>query len=251
MVTHLVKKFCNNVDGIIAPSSIVEEQLQQSQIKTKTARIPSGVAEHFFSAMPRLPKQPSTKIQLLSVSRFAKEKNITFLLDVVAALNPTQFNTTFIGYGPEKNNLERYAFHHKKISPQAVQFIERPSKEILLHAYYAADIFIFASKSETQGIVLAEAMSQGTPVVAVHGPGQRDLIEQGKNGFLVHTQQDMQTVLEYIHANPTLLASLQHNAFATAQNFKPEIVTQKLIDFYYDVINHYSTSPKRNFELIY
>lgn len=236
LVHYAVKKFCSNIDGIIAPSSIIEERLEQSNITTQRALIPTGISEQFFAHQLVLPKKINKPLQLLTVSRFAKEKNITFLLDVIANLNPNYFKATFIGYGPEKKNLEKYAFHHKKIPPAMLTFIEKPPKEQLIQAYYHADLFLFASQSETQGLVLAEAMSQATPVIALDGPGQRDIIKHGNNGFLVHSPEEMQAMIEFLQKNTTTLHLLQKNAFETGQTLKPEKTTCSLLNFYYKLL---------------
>jgi len=245
IVKHMVHTFCKKIDGIIAPSSIVQEQLFKADIKTPIARIASSIAEDFFLPLPLLSKKINQPFHVITVSRFAKEKNIPFLIDVVAELDPTAFVATFIGYGPEKKRLEKYAFSHKKIPPHMITFVEKPSKELLMRSYYNADLFIFASQSETQGLVLAEAMSQGTPVIALQGPGQRDLIEHGKNGYLIYNQQEMQNAVELLQQNPFLIERLQKNAFETAQQFTPEKVTSSLVHFYHDIINQHSLSNKR------
>jgi 1,2-diacylglycerol 3-alpha-glucosyltransferase len=237
-VQRIVKNFCTSVDGIIAPSSIIEDRLKEFEIIKPRAQIPTGLGDHFFSAPLALPKPVKDKVHLLSVSRFVKEKNIPFLLDVIAQLNPKKYSVQLIGYGPERAYLEEYAYVQKKIPRETLAFIEKPSPEALKKAYADADLFIFASQSETQGLVLAEAMSQGTPVIALHGPGQRDIIEQGKNGFLVHTRNQMRDIIEHLHTNKRELASLQQHALATAQCFDTDNVTQKVVEFYYMILQN-------------
>ena len=82
--------------------------------------------------------------------------------------------------------------------------IEKPSKQKLLELYQQADLFIFASISETQGLVLAEAMASGTPVIALDGPGQRDVIENGFNGYLVNNIGEMCQAIQQIVFNQEL-----------------------------------------------
>lgn len=238
LVQQLVKNFCHTVDGIIAPSSIIEERLQEFNLAKPYARIPTGLADHFFAERPLLPKPPTQKMHLLSVSRFVKEKNIPFLLDVIATLDPQHFFVQLIGYGPERAHLEKYAYVQKKIPSTMLQFIEKPSPEALKKAYAHADLFIFASQSETQGLVLAEAMSQGTPVIALHGPGQKDIVESGKNGFLVHTRNQMREIIDHFNSNKHELALLQQQAFETAHSFTAQKVIENLLAFYQAILKN-------------
>jgi 1,2-diacylglycerol 3-alpha-glucosyltransferase len=236
-VQRVVKNFCTSVDGIIAPSSIIEDRLKEFEIIKPRAQIPTGLGDHFFSAPLALPKPTKEKVQLLSVSRFVKEKNIPFLLDVIAQLDPKKYSVQLIGYGPERAYLEEYAYVQKKIPRETLAFIEKPSPETLKKAYADADLFIFASQSETQGLVLAEAMSQGTPVIALHGPGQRDIIEQGKNGFLIYSSQEMVKQLEYLTNNRHAISLLQHHAFQTSQTYTTKKILEQLLTFYQGILD--------------
>ena len=79
-------------------------------------------------------------------------------------------------------------------------------------------------------------MSQGTPIIALQGPGQRDLIQHGINGFLVSSQGEMKDRIEQVASDPSLHISLQKNAFATAQHFTSKQSTLKLLGFYEKII---------------
>lgn len=186
-------------------------------------------------------------MHLLSVSRFVKEKNIPFLLDVIAQLDPKKFFIQLIGYGPERARLEEYAYVHKKIPRSTLAFIEKPSPDVLKKAYADADLFIFASQSETQGLVLAEAMSQGTPVIALHGPGQRDIIEQGKNGFLVHSPQEMVTYLEHLNNNRHEISLLQHRAFETSHTYTAKKILEDTLRFYQNILEQKNNKSAKVF----
>jgi 1,2-diacylglycerol 3-alpha-glucosyltransferase len=165
-----------------------------------------------------------------------QEKNIPFLLDLMAQLPAHEFHLTLAGYGSEYAALQDYAYTVKKLSREQIRFIENPSKQLLVKLYRTAHIFVFASQSETQGLVLAEAMAQGTPVVALDGPGQRDIIKNGYNGFLVHDHTEMKDILERIKADEKLCDVLQNNAQKTAEHYTAEYSVRKLIEFYYAVI---------------
>ena len=227
-----LEKFCNSIDGIIAPGSYVEKQIRAYAPKKPVQIIPSSIAPLFFENRPELPKSITKPFTLLTVSRFTPEKNIPFLLDVMKLLKNCPFRLILAGYGSEYDQLKAYAYKVQKLSPNTILFIEKPSKELLINLYHQAHLFLFASTSDTQGLVLAEAMSQGTPVIALDGPGQRDSIKNGHNGFLVTTQNEMAQKIRSTLSNRRLLTMLQNNTLETAQNYSSTRLTEKLTDFY-------------------
>jgi 1,2-diacylglycerol 3-alpha-glucosyltransferase len=234
-VNYLVRSFCSNVDGIIAPSAAIKERIKE-HTTTKTEIIPSAIAPLFFIKQENKLKKKQLFLQLLTVSRFTKEKNLPFLLDVFSLLKNSRFQFILAGYGYEYNALKNYAYDTKKLSTHQVLFIEKPSKQLLLELYKNAQLFLFSSTSDTQGLVLAEAMASGTPVIALDGPGQRDIIKDGFNGFIVNNKHEMKEKIEEVIFNKQLYTSLQSNAYETAQRFSPEHVKNQILDFYSDIL---------------
>ena len=112
-----------------------------------------------------------------------------------------------------------------------VTFVVKPQKKKLIKLYKESDLFIYASQTETQGLVTCEALAAGTPVVALNGPGQSDIID-GKNGVLVNSKEEMISWIEKISKDESLHKQMQKNAFETAQMYSSETMTKKLIDFY-------------------
>lgn len=173
---------------------------------------------------------------MLTVSRFVTEKNLFFLLDTMRLLDINKFELTLIGYGSLYNELQKYAYGFCKFSPNEVRFIEKPAQEILSHEYRSADAFIFASKTETQGLVLAEAMANGLPVIAVDAPGSRDIVQSMVNGFLVANIDEMKTKLETLASDNHLHQKLSQGAVQTAQNYRAEKCIAQLIEHYHHVL---------------
>lgn len=237
--SHLVKKyinnavyqFCQSVDLIIAPTPTVKNQLKKKRIKTPIKVIPTAIASFFFNQ--KIERQEnSEKFHLLCVSRFVPEKNLFFLLDVLKMLAQNKFTLTLVGYGSLYDELREYAFDKLKLSADILFFVEKPSKEKLINQYHKADLFLFASTTETQGMVLAEAMASGLPVIAVNAPGSRDIIENGMNGFLVETRDEMKKNIERLASNKKEYAQLQQHALKTAQNYHAAIAIEQLLKVY-------------------
>ena len=114
--------------------------------------------------------------------------------------------------------------------PDAVRFIENPDDLVALYAQ--SDLFVFPSQTDTQGIVLAESLSQGTPIIALEGYGQRDAIIEGHNGFIVQNQAAMIATIERIASDQLLHAALCVGAQESSLRYAPSIVTDRLINFY-------------------
>lgn len=231
LIQYHVNHYCNDVDGIIAPSSEIKQKLEYSCIQKPIIMLPTGLSSIFYHKKLKLPQSSSSAFQLLTVSRFSKEKNIPFLLDVFSQLDQKKFTFTLVGFGPEYEILKNYAYNTLQLSPRNIKFIESPPLKELLHLYRKSNLFIYASYSETQGLVLNEALAAGTPVVSLDGPGQRESIN-GKNGCIIHTQKEMVQAIVKISSDPNQQQVMQKEAWLSAQNYKIERLTKKLILFY-------------------
>lgn len=228
----LALDYCKKVDSIVAPSKSIANYLRQEEIKTPIKVIPSAINPIFFTPESKSSQNINCKFKLITVSRFVKEKNIPFLLKAFSKLNHNKFELTLVGYGPEQETLESLAFEKLKIPRECAKFVIAPSKQELAQLYQSADLFIFASSTETQGLVLAEAMGSGTPVVAVEAPGSKDIVVNGKNGFLVHSQSEMVCKINQLANNAELLNILKKEAREQAQNYSPTKLTNKLVQLY-------------------
>ncbi len=238
--TYLVKKyinnavyqFCQSVNAIIAPTVTIKNQLKKKGIKNQIKVIPTPIAPQFFLHKKERDVSHKKKFDLLCVSRFVPEKNLFFLLDVMKMLNHDNFTLTLVGYGALYDELRSYAFNKLALSEYSIQFVEKPTKEKLIDEYSNADLFVFSSTTETQGMVLAEAMACGLPVVAVNAPGASDIIENGCNGFLIETRSEMKSILERIYADKKLYTHLKQHALITAQHYQPKRVIEQLVKLY-------------------
>lgn len=232
VVQATVKSYCDSVDHIVAPSSFVHEHIKASEVTTPVSIVPSPLQKMFMPSVTFAPRRANKPFQLLFVSRFAKEKNIPLLLQMFAQLPQDTFALTLIGYGPEYEALRSYAYDELRLAPSAVQFIRKPARKVIAHWYRTADCFVFSSTTETQGLVLAEAMAGGLPVIAVDGPGQRDIVVRGENGFIVDDAQVMREMVTRIAGDSTLHAKLQRGAWKTAQEYAPSCLVKKLCACY-------------------
>ncbi len=229
IITWRVLLFCRNIDHIIAPSRGIKDYLQTGNIE-KTTTLASGLPP-FFLSQPFLAKKLEKPYQLLYVGRFVKEKNIPLLFEVMAQL-PAEYQLTLVGYGEYTQYLQRYAYDFRHLSSDRIHFIIQPDKKRLLTFYQKAHLFLFPSQTDTQGIVLAEAMAASTPVIAMEGWGQADIICHGENGFMVENEGEMVRMIKTVVQDPDVYRRLQNGAYTTAQRYTSASLVKELISLY-------------------
>lgn len=232
LIAHHVRHFCNKCDLVIMPTSMVQKRCD-SWLQVPTCVIPSGIDERYYYPYAR--KVPSSVLQLLTIGRMVPEKRVTILLDAASMLE-IDYRLTLIGYGYQYDYLQNYAYQIKKLSAEQVQFIHQPSKEMMAAWYAKADLFLFAAPHDTQGLVLAEAMASSTPVIALPGPGQQEIVQNGYNGYIVQSVEEMVATIRMLSKQSSLLQQLQEGAWQTAQSYRPQICTQQLVDVYQSIL---------------
>jgi glycosyltransferase involved in cell wall biosynthesis len=231
----LVRLFCKRVHGIIAPSKAIAELLRERA--TYVEVIATGVQRDFLPDA-NIPLHHHGPLRLLVVSRLVKEKNIYAILDVAHKLTQqgVAYQLTIIGYGDEYDALHAYAYQKLNLSHEQVFFLHKPARAVIMQAYKDADLFLFTSHTDTQGLVLAESMAAATAVIAFDGAGQRDIVKQGYNGFIVADVDAMATAIAQLDTKRDRLAALKRGAQITAHAYHPERAVKRLFDFYKRVI---------------
>jgi glycosyltransferase involved in cell wall biosynthesis len=184
------RRQCNAVDGIVSPSKPMLDVLKQYGIKTPAEVVATGLDDSSFANVDgehfRMSHDiPLTQPMLLFVGRVAHEKNIGFLLEMHLELikNHPDALLVITGEGPAEESI-KHSIDKLDISNKVrmIGYLDRSHE--LIACYKAADIFVFASKSETQGLVLLEAMAQGTAVVAIAELGTKSILIEGE-GVLI------------------------------------------------------------------
>lgn len=185
---QLATEYCNLCSRIIAPSESIAKLLKERGVLVPIEAIPTGIDTGEFgnadgAAFRKKHGIPEDCLLIGHVGRLAEEKNLHFLVEAVKEELRRSDHVRFllVGDGPEKTKLlESLAdFPDRVIAPGSLQGCD------LSNAYASMDVFVFASQSETQGMVLAEAMAAGIPVVALDGSGVREIVEDGGNGFML------------------------------------------------------------------
>lgn len=192
-VIELASRYANLSDQVIAPSESIAELLRERGVEAPVAVVPTGVDYPFFreSDGTRVREElglSSETFVVGHVGRLAPEKNLGFLAEAVIEFVRDYEPSAFLlaGAGPsERDVIDR--FEANGLQDRIFPLGEMDHDE-LRHVDAAMDVFAFASKSETQGMVLAEAMAAGTPVVALDASGVREILADEQNGRLIQNE---------------------------------------------------------------
>ncbi len=177
----LTQRFANAADAVIVPTPTMLRRLRALGVTTPIAVVPSGIDVAAFAASARgaairaryaIPRDARV---VAFVGRLGREKNIESVIDAFARMNDETARLLLVGDGPHRARLERRA-REAGVAARTTFTGELP-RESLPDVYSAADVFAFASRSETQGLVLVEALAAGVPVVALDTPQTRDVLE--------------------------------------------------------------------------
>lgn len=228
--------FCKAVDALVFPRAFLADHVKKKfGIKNYYTVIPSSIDEQFFA--PSTVSPSNKEWVLLTVSRFTPEKNLFFLLRVIKLLSSLPIVLKLVGYGTQLEELKHYAYNELELSIRTVIFIIKPPKNMLIDVYKSAHLFLFSSLTETQGIVLAEALVSGLPVIALDAPAQRECIEQGFNGFLVNSEYEMKEKIELLRKDKELYKTLKEEASKSGRLYHPTRYAHRVIDLYTNFLN--------------
>jgi 1,2-diacylglycerol 3-alpha-glucosyltransferase len=235
--------FCNHCDHIIVPSTEVKDILNGYQIKTPISVIPTGVPVHKLKDgdknwLKTRYDIPEKNRVLLFVGRLAKEKNLEFLIQAFSLVKKTVPDTTLVltAQGPLESELKRLSTSLGLSLERDVIFTGAVPFETLVNIYYSSHLFVFSSMTETQGLVLIEAMATGLPVVAIKAFGVQDMVDNNINGFLTNDNLDefAQAVTRILNSSD-IYERFSQNAIKKAHELSSYNMALKLEAVYKDV----------------
>ena len=243
---YIIKRFAQKCNAVFAPTGAAKEYLRNIGVSRHIQILPTGVDLSLYSTITdndilelRKKYHITDEIILFSAARLSKEKNLYFMLKGIKKLaekSNVKFKCLIAGDGPEKTNAEH--FIEKYGLTETVILTGSLNETEMIKHYKLANLFIFSSLSETQGMVLLEAMAAGCPVVAVSASGINDMIEQGVTGYKTKNDVDDWTekILSVINDKPQL-DTLSKNALRFAEKYSLESVAKEAYSAYITVIN--------------
>lgn len=240
-VIKLSTNYANLCDLIFAPSESIADLIKKRGVETPISVVPTGVDTkqrqdtngcQFRQSLGI----PDDAFVVGHLGRLAAEKNLDFLAKAIIKFienNTHDRKSCFllIGVGAMKNEVENL-FARTDVDDRLFT-AGVLTKSQLDSAYRAMDVFAFASKSETQGMVITEAMAAGVPVVALDAPGVREVVRDKQNGRLLLTE-DLETFASALTWTYTRAhherKQLMQNALETAEEFSIQRCAEKALE---------------------
>jgi glycosyltransferase involved in cell wall biosynthesis len=232
--------------AIVAPSEPMRALLTDYGVTTRIQVIPTGLpadryvpgnGARFRASFGIAAKRPL----LLYVGRVAHEKNIEFLLHAFVALRRTRSDAllAIAGEGPAREHLQSLVAQ-LGLRPD-VHFIGYLDRErALADCYAAADVFVFASRTETQGLVLLEALAQGRPVVSTVHLGTASILQAGCGARVAPEKPDaFAQAIASILDDPARAARLSVQARSFASGWASNLMAARLADLYRDLTHQH------------
>ncbi len=242
-VINLSTYFSNCCHGVIAPSESIAELIRERGVESPIHVIPTGIdLDRFGQGRRDRWRQklgiPDGAVVVGHVGRLAQEKNLSFLSDaLIRALRREQTaHAMIVGDGDERPPFEKKCTDAGVAA--RVHFLGQRTDQALMDAYAAMDLFAFSSQSETQGMVVAEAMAAGNPVVALDAPGVREVVIDRENGRLLKSSASAESLaraLTKLMRDKPALSSCRRAARQRAKRFDRARTARETVAFYDEV----------------
>ena len=239
----LIRSFANNTDAVFAPTESTKEYLRNVGVSRYIKVMPTGIDFDYYERdeveINNLRKEliGDSEHLLISVSRLSKEKNLYFILDGIKRLKEKSnlnFKLIIIGSGSEKENIEEFIKNNSL--ENYIELIGAVDFREMAKYYLASDLFVFASTTETQGMVLLEAMAGYNPVVAVKSSGIDDVIENGYNGFKTDEEiEEWSSKIEQL-LKENDFSKFEENARSMAENYSLGKMGLEAEELYYKIM---------------
>lgn len=237
---------CNDVDAIVVPSTAMLETLRDYGVTARAQIIPTGIdlkkftggdGESFRKKHGIAKHRPT----LVHIGRVAHEKNIDFIIEMLSLvkLEIPDILLIIAGEGPAEKHLHKLV-DRKGLSDNVkfIGYLDRNTE--LKDCYCAGDIFVFASRTETQGLVLLEAMALGVPVISTAVMGTKDILRE-EMGAIVAKEDATDFSSKVINAlkDKEMLQLLSTEALVYSKRWSEERFAQRMFEFYLSMVEEY------------
>lgn len=241
-VRRYVTAYANRCAAVVAPSQAVADRLRGQGVTARIEVIPTGAIDPaaFAALDPGWVRAeyglPAASPLVVTASRLAKEKSVGMVLEafaLIAVQRPASL--LVIGGGPEEEALRARAAELGLAG--RVVFAGLLPYERALECVAAGDLFLYASQTETQGMVVTEAMAAGLPVVAVDAGGVSEAVVEGRTGFLVPPDAgSLAARTVALLDDPARRAAMGQAAREAVRRYRADVVTDMIIALYESVL---------------
>ena len=245
-VTRLSTTYANCCTYVVAPSASIADLIQKRGVTTPVAEIPTGIDFETFqtgngNAFRKKTGIDETVRLIGHTGRIAPEKNLSYLIRAVKIYLAQDRKAKFllVGDGPDFQAI-RDSFASDNMENRLVAAGKQTGQE-LIDSYCAMDVFVFSSHSETQGLVVAEAMAAGKPVIALDASGVREVVQDDINGRLLPADApagDFADAVDAFFRDPETMKRLAEGAVETARQFDRKKMARKMADLYAEALKN-------------
>lgn len=228
--------YFNSVNEVITPSDAAKRWLMRHGIHKPITVVPTGIPARKLidraEARNALGIPPDQRV-MLYVGRLAKEKNLGTLIEMASMVSKEdpRARLWIVGDGPFKEDCLSIA--SKTGIGDRVKFVGAVAQGDVDQYYAAADLFTFASVTETQGLVVHEAMRYGLPAVAVYGGGASEAIEEGYNGLIAKNDAtDMASEVLRVLQDEPFYETLSKGALESSRMNSTEVMAERIVEVY-------------------
>ncbi len=243
VVQAIARDFSNRCNVVVAPSQSVVTHLRRIGIEAPIVKVPTGIDIDEFKDLNRnwlrdnYGVKPEEKV-LLFVGRLGKEKNVAFLLqsfqEVLKCFPDTSL--VLVGKGPQEEDLHQLC-RQLGIEDKVI-FIGELLRKQLVHCYASADLFVFPSVTDTQGLVIGEAKAAGIPVVAIRAFGPGDMVNHDEDGILTGLSLSAFTdAILMLLKDKELYARMSRQSLINAPLISSAICSEQMLEVYQDLID--------------
>ena len=235
-----IRRYLNRCTHVIAPTETVRSMLASTfEREERVTVIPTPVDLEQFQSAPAGEVRQRYGLQekelLLFVGRIAKEKGLELLLNAFADVHRqrSQTHLMLVGTGPYDDQAQLLV---RQLGVVANVTFTGAIPHDRIPAYYRdADLFVFSSTTETQGLVLIESMAAGTPVVAVEAPGASDVVGGGGKLTQPNPRDLARGILEVL-SETGAIERLAREAIAIARGYSVQSATDRMVSVYEQVL---------------
>ena len=257
LVEYLTLFLCDKtVEELIVPTKKTYDLFKEKyKVKRDVHIIPSGIdVTRFYKENVDLLSIKSLKKELnikkddfviLFVGRIAKEKSIDFLIKNLKTIlkKVPKARMIIVGDGPDMNELALLV-RENKLDKHVTFTGKVPWSEVPKY-YQLANVFVTASKTETQGLTVIEAMAAEKPVVAIKDESFELVMKDKQDGLFFETKEEYQRLIIDLYNNPSYAKMIAKQARITANAYNPEVYAKRVLEVYESVINKDTNTLKK------
>lgn len=242
LIINMMRNYYNHCDAVITPSTEVSNMLTDYGVSKPIYVIPTGISKPMFrnqdggNCVRKRYGIAKDDLVIVYAGRLAKEKNLILLFNVFNKLAETRPNLwlMLVGGGPYETECESL----KSGSPFGDRIVMTGSvpREDIVNYYSAGDVFAFPSLTDTQGLVICEALQAGLPCVGVRAGGTPEMITEFEDGFLTdNTVEDFSAKLAMLMDDNDLRRKFSERAVHNSMRFTAQGMAESVLSVYRSV----------------